>query len=459
MRQYCEAMSCTIALFTRDLRVHDNPMLGTACSADLPVHAMFVLDKQLLERDSIGPNRRAFLGECLADLDASLRARGSRLHVQSGSWVDEVMRTVTASDATELHLSADVSRFAQHRREALSEQLRAKGVALVLHDSVTAVAPGVIVPAGSNEYKVFTPYYRRWCATPRRAVLDAPASIRTTDSASTRTDPAGLHVTPADLAPHRLIGGETKARELVESWFDTGIATYAELHNDLAGDATSHLAPYLHFGCISALELVLRSESHPKGAEFARQLCWRDFFHQILAARPEVDRVDFRSRGDVWNEDPEAFRRWADGTTGYPLVDAAMRQLLREGFMHNRARMVVASFLTKDLYLDWRLGAAHFLRHLSDADVANNQLNWQWVAGTGSDTNPNRIFNPVLQSKRFDPSGAYIRRYVPELGSLTGEAIHWPGPLDREFAGYPPPMVDHGEAIAAYRLAVSSRAR
>jgi len=153
----------------------------------------------------------------------------------------------------------------------------------------------------------------------------------------------------------------------------------------------------------------------------------------------------------MWNSDSQAFEAWATGRTGYPLVDAAMRQLLVEGFMHNRARMVVASFLTKDLYIDWRLGAAHFLHHLLDADVANNQLNWQWTAGTGSDTNPNRIFNPVLQGRRFDPTGEYIRRYLPELAGLDGASIHWPSPLDRAIADYPLPIVDHHEAIAAYR--------
>ena len=186
-----------------------------------------------------------------------------------------------------------------------------------------------------------------------------------------------------------------------------------------------------------------------EGAEpFLRQLCWRDFYAQLLAARPETATQDFRSRGHRWRQDADGLAAWQEGRTGYPIVDAGMRQLAREGFMHNRARLLTASFLTKDLYIDWRHGAAHFASLLVDGDVANNTGNWQWVAGTGVDTRPNRVFNPTTQAKRFDPDGAYVRRYVPELAGVAGAGVHEPWKLGEQPSGYPDPIVDHREAVA-----------
>ena len=194
--------------------------------------------------------------------------------------------------------------------------------------------------------------------------------------------------------------------------------------------------------------MLFRSGAEP----FVRQLAWRDFYHQVLAARPDASWADFRHRGDHWVSDPAGLDAWREGRTGFPVVDAAMRQLLREGYMHNRARMVVASFLTKDLGIDWREGARHFLTWLTDGDVANNNLNWQWTAGTGTDTNPNRIFNPTVQGQRFDPDGVYVRRYVDELAAVPGGgAVHTLGPIERAAAGYPEPILDHHAAIAEYR--------
>jgi deoxyribodipyrimidine photo-lyase len=233
-----------------------------------------------------------------------------------------------------------------------------------------------------------------------------------------------------------------------------GLASYEERHDDLPADATSSLSPYLRFGCLSPLELLGEAGSRPGGAAYARQLCWRDFHHQVLAAFPELPRRDYRPRGDRWSRSRRAFDAWREGHTGYPIVDAAMRQLLAEGRMHNRARMIVASFLTKDLYLDWRWGASHFWDLLSDGEVANNAGNWQWVAGTGNDTRPNRVFNPLRQAHRFDPDGDYVRRYLPELEAIEGRAVHEPWRLparQRRQLDYPRPIVDHDEAAAAFR--------
>ena len=195
------------------------------------------------------------------------------------------------------------------------------------------------------------------------------------------------------------------------------------------------------------------------GTEFVRQLCWRDFFHQLLASRPELAREDLRDQGTPTGTADEAFTAWCEGRTGYPLVDAGMRQLRTEGFMHNRVRMVAASFLTKDLDIAWQLGARHFMDLLVDGDVASNQLNWQWVAGTGTDTNPHRVFNPTRQSERFDPDGTYIRRYVSELADAPTAVIHDPPESERQRFGYPQPLVDHRDAVAGYRQRRSSARR
>jgi deoxyribodipyrimidine photo-lyase len=213
------------------------------------------------------------------------------------------------------------------------------------------------------------------------------------------------------------------------------------VQNDL-GVETSMLSPYLHFGCISPLEVEHRAGEVAGAAPFVRQLAWRDFFHQLLAARPETAHEDMRPRGDRWSGGNEALEAWKHGETGCPIVDAGMRQLRREGYMHNRARLITASFLVHDLRVDWRAGARHFFDWLVDGDVANNVGNWQWVAGTGANPRPGRALNPLRQARRFDPDGTYVRRYVPELASIEGGAVHEPWKLREHATGYPTPIVD-----------------
>jgi deoxyribodipyrimidine photo-lyase len=324
-------------------------------------------------------------------------------------------------------------------------------VEVVRHPGVTVVPPGDIAPSGGGEFKVFTPYLRRWLAAPWRATLAAPRRVTVPEEVRGNGVDGGLAgMRSPDVVP----GGEAAGLERLRQWARRDLAAYPGRHDDLAGDATSRISAYLHFGCLSPNEVATRLRDRPGGAEFVRQLCWRDFYHQVLAARPEAAHEDYRARGAPWAQDDDALQAWCEGRTGYPLVDAGMRQLRREGFMHNRARLVVASFLTKDLSIDWRRGADHFMDLLVDGDVANNQLNWQWTAGTGTDTNPHRIFNPVVQSQRFDPEGAYIRRYVDELAGLDGD-VHVPDAEARRRVGYPDPLVDHREAIAAYRAALA----
>ena len=303
---------------------------------------------------------------------------------------------------------------------------------------------------------MFTPYHRSWTAAPWRPVLRAPRHVPVPGDLLPGELPTLADLVPGEPSPQVVPGGERAGLSRLRAWAAQELATYDEHHDDLAGDRTSRISPYLHLGCLSPLEVAVRLRDRPGGAAFVRQLCWRDFHHQVLAARPGTAHHDVRPRGDRWRHDDEDAEAWRQGRTGFPLVDAGMRQLRREGFVHNRARMVVASFLTKDLYLDWRLGAAHFMELLVDGDLANNQLNWQWNAGTGTDTNPHRIFNPTTQSRRFDPDGAYIRRHVAELADVPAPEIHDPAPLTRARVGYPPAIVDHADAVAAYRAALAA---
>jgi deoxyribodipyrimidine photo-lyase len=435
-----------IVLFTRDLRVHDHPALAAAVVAADRVVPLFVFDRAVLARFG-APNRVAFLLDALGDLDASLRKRGGALVVREGDVVEQVMRVAAESRAQAIFLSEDVSAYAQARELALRTACDSAGRALNVLPGVTVIPPGDLAPAGADCYRVFTPYWRRWQGAPRRTVVPAPRKL----ALPGRLARGKLPALAGAVSPELPRGGETEGRRRLTRWLARGLAGYGRLHDDLAADGTSRLGAYLHLGCISPLELVERASGRDGAEPFVRQLCWRDFYAQLLAARPEISHADFRARGHRWRHDPEALAAWKDGRTGYPIIDAGMRQLAREGFMHNRARLLTASFLTKDLSLDWRLGAAHFADLLVDGDVANNSGNWQWVAGTGVDTRPNRVFNPISQAKRFDPEGGYVRRYVPELADVGGAAVHEPWKLARRPKGYPAPIVDHGEAVARFR--------
>ncbi|MEU6236532.1 deoxyribodipyrimidine photo-lyase [Kitasatospora sp. NPDC047058] len=435
-------MTVSIALFTQDLRLHDNPVLHAARTAADQVVPLFVVDPAVEAAGFAAPNRLAFLADCLTDLDASLRRIGSRLTVRRGDTAEQTARVAAETGATTVHVAAGVTAFAHRREERLHAAL---GDRLHVHDaSVTVVPPGRITPAGRDHYAVFTPYHRAWQQTPHRTVLGAPRVLHTPDGIGSDTLVIGDPDSPA-LPP----GGETAARARWRRW---DVDAYADVHDDLAGDATSRLSPYLHFGCLSPTELVAGALRHDgEGAQaFVRQLAWRDFHHQVLAARPDAARRDYRARDDQWHRDEREAEAWRQGRTGYPIVDAGMRQLAHEGWMHNRARLLTASFLAKSLYLDWRIGADHFLSLLVDGDVANNQLNWQWVAGTGTDTRPNRVLNPLRQADRYDPDGDYVRRWVPELAHLPGPAVHRPWLLAPD---YPSPLVAPEDLSARMRHA------
>ncbi|MFE9698624.1 cryptochrome/photolyase family protein [Streptomyces sp. NPDC006270] len=451
-------MSVAVVLFTSDLRLHDNPVLHGALRDADEVVPLFVRDEGVHRAGFDAPNRLAFLADCLAGLDAGLRRRGGRLVVRRGEVAAEVGRVAEETGAAFVHVAAGVSRYAALREERIREALAGAGRELRVHDAVvTALAPGRVVPAGGKDhFAVFTPYFRRWEAGGVRGTLTAPRSVRVPDGVA--SDPLPDRDAVGNLSPGLARGGEEAGRGLMTSWLNGPMADYEDAHDDLAGDATSRLSPHLHFGTVSAAELVhrARKKGGPGGEAFVRQLAWRDFHHQVLAARPDASWADYRPRRDRWRSDEDETDAWRTGRTGYPMVDAAMRQLAHEGWMHNRGRMLAASFLTKTLYVDWRVGARHFLDLLVDGDLANNQLNWQWVAGTGTDTRPNRVLNPVVQGKRFDPRGDYVRRWVPELAELEGAAVHEPWKLkglDRAGLDYPEPVVDLAEARSRFERA------
>ncbi len=455
-------MTTSILVFTRDLRIRDNPALTAVCATG-PVVPLFVLDEAILRRQAGNSTRLEFLLASLRDLDASLRSLGGHLVIRQGQWANTVLDTAALAGAGQIHLADDVSAYAARRLARLRSLAASARLDVITHPGVTVAGPEALHPAAGGPYRVFTPYYRKWLLSPRRACDPLPARVVVPSDIDPGTVPC---LTPlAELADRtrqlgtgtgRLAvgappGGETAGLARLAAWSTEQLAGYDRARDDLAADATSRLSPYLHFGCVSPLAVATELSGQPGAEPYVRQLAWRDFFCQLLAARPDAAHSDFRDRGDQWHDDPDGLAAWQEGQTGYPVVDAAMRQLAREGFMHNRARMIVASFLTKDLYIDWRAGAAHFMANLADADVACNQLNWQWVAGTGTDRQPFRIFNPTLQGKRFDPAGTYITRYLPELDGLAPDQIHDPAPQIRKSRRYPAPIVDHQSAAAAWR--------
>jgi deoxyribodipyrimidine photo-lyase len=446
----------------RDLRVHDHPALQSALQSSDRLVAVFCLDDRLLHgRHASGP-RTQFMLECLADLDGSLRSRGARLVVRFGPPERELPALARAVEARSLHFTADAGPFARRRDARVVRAFSRDRLAVFatpgafVIDDVDAVRTSAGTP-----YAVFTPFHRAWLSQPRREPLGLPRS---------------LPALPDGLDPGRLpglselgleqevcdppLGGETRARALMRSFLKGPVKRYGERRNELAGDGASRLSPYLHFGCLSPRELEALLPAGPGAEEYRRQLCWRDFYAHVLAGFPSDARSEHqaRLRGSLsWSHARKRFAAWCEGRTGFPLVDAAMRQLRHEGWMPNRARLVAASFLTKDLWIDWRWGERWFMRLLVDGDEASNNGNWQWIASVGVDPQPasRRILNPTRQQKRFDPGGAYVRRYVPELAAVPDHylADPWrmPAALQREIGcvlgrDYPEPIVDHSAA-------------
>jgi deoxyribodipyrimidine photo-lyase len=454
-------LSVALVWFRRDLRLHDHPALRAALDSADTVVPVFCLDDGLLGgRHASGP-RTQFLLECLAELDLGLRDRGSRLLVRRGPPQRELPALVAELGAREVHLSADVGPFARRRQREVHRAL-GDTAALCVHPGLFAVdrLDAIRSQAGSP-YTVFTPFHRSWASQPRRDVLAAPRRLpppppQVAAGALPTLGDLGLKQECEDPAP----GGETAGRERLRRFLAGVVSGYHHGRDELSGDGVSRLSPYLHFGCVSPREVEHRLPAGEGAAAYRRQLCWRDFYGQVIAHHPANARSEFqhRYRGAIrWSRAEQRFEAWCEGRTGYPVVDAGMRQLRREGWMHNRARLLVGSFLTKDLGIDWRWGERWFMRLLLDGDEASNNGNWQWIASVGVDPQPvfRRIFNPTRQQERFDPGGEYVRRYVRELADVPDAYLAEPWNMPREVQerahcrigrDYPAPMVDHAKA-------------
>lgn len=440
----------TLLWFRRDLRLSDLPSLVEAGSAGDQVLGCFVLDPRLLK--SAGPRRLQFLGACLSELNNKLNGR---LLITEGLPEQRIPEISRAVGATSVHISADFSPFGSRRDVTVATAL--DGVRLEATGSPYLVSPGRVTKGDGSPYRVFTPYFARWREVGWRLPADSgPPTADWLDPAAVsceirRVDPPDPGVT-LDIEP-----GETAALRQWAEFVDGDLATYAEQRDRPDRAATSRMSAHLKFGTIHprtmAADLAFRD---PGQAAYLRELAFRDFYATVLHSWPESAWRNWNRNFDAMEIDTgdsaeQVFDAWKQGRTGYPIVDAGMRQLLHTGFMHNRVRMIVASFLVKDLHLPWQWGARWFLEQLVDGDIASNQHGWQWSAGSGTDAAPYfRVFNPTAQGEKFDPGGDYVKRWVPELADV--DDVHR---LDKgRPSRYPQPIVDHAaerrEALRRY---------
>lgn len=442
----------SIVWFRRDLRIGDNPAWNAATAAGDRIMPLFILDPALYR--TAGPHRGPQLVAHLTALDHELKQLGGRLHVAHGR-PKEILGGLT-QEGQAVFANRDYSPYAMRRDSAAT----ASGLDVRWHDGTYVIPPGSVTTAEGKPYQVFSAFHRRWQEAPWPGW---PEPSKTQEIASSAGD--GIPQAASAL----LDGGERAARDRLNDFLEL-VDEYPDLRNRPDLDSTSRLSADLKFGTLSPRRVIDEIGTGTAGRQaFVRQIAWREFYAQLIQAfphtvaralRPQYDRIS-------WRSDAEDLHAWEAGRTGYPIVDAGMRQLASEGWMHNRVRMITASFLVKDLLIDWRAGEKHFRRLLLDAEPAQNVGNWQWVAGTGADAAPYfRVFNPITQSTKFDPDGRYIRRYVPELADVPTKHIHapWKAPgLELAEAGvtlgstYPFPIVDHSEArqrtLAAYEAA------
>jgi deoxyribodipyrimidine photo-lyase len=434
--------STALHWFRRDLRLSDNPALVEAVATADEVVGAFCVDPALL--GPAGAPRVAFLLRCLRALD---EAMGGRLVVRVGDPVDVIPQLAVEVDAATVHLAEDFGPYGRRRDDAVAARLVEAGAEPVCTGSPYAVPPGSIVTGSGTPYKVFTPFSRAWRRHGWPDPVRRPPAI---DWRGARSD--AWPVEPDLVGVELPRAGEDAAAHRLDHFLRAKVGDYADARDRPGADATSRLSPDLRWGVLHPRQILARLGDDAGGEAFATELCWREFYADVLFHRPGSAResMDERVGGMPWDDGPDAderFEAWARGRTGFPIVDAGMRQLLSEGWMHNRVRMIVASFLVKDLHLPWQRGARWFMRHLVDGDLASNQHGWQWTAGTGTDASPFfRIFNPTTQGERFDPDGDYVRRYVPELRDVDSRWIHqpWRSP-DGTPDGYPEAMVDHRE--------------
>jgi len=456
----------TLFWFRRDLRLSDNPALTAAVAAGGgDVVATFIIDPSLLA--SVGPPRAAYLAATLDALNASLEGA---LVLRVGA--PEVALAELARDvgATQIFATADFAPRGRQRDTAVQAALAAGGITVHFLDSPYVVTPGTVVTKAGTPSKVFTPFRKYWELEPRPAPLPAPTAVtwRRVEGATTSAivthaatkRPAYFGDLPDTIPAFDPRVGEVGAQQLLDE-FLAAVPAYDEQRNIPGISGTSRLSPHLRFGTIHPRQILARTDGTSRGSEvFRSEIAWREFYADVLWHNPESTWQVLQPKMAALEVDTDEaaiarFQTWARGATGYPMVDAGMRQLLAEGWMHNRVRMITASFLVKHLHLDWRWGAQWFLWRLIDGDVASNQHGWQWTAGTGTDASPfHRVFNPTLQAERFDPDGAYVKRWIPALAAVPAPDCLQPGGGEGLLApaGYVAPMIDaHAERDEALR--------
>ena len=435
-------MTTALLWFRRDLRLSDNPALVDAVRSADEVVGVFCLDDRL--RSPSGPVRLAYLYRCLRALDASM---GGNLVIRVGDPTEVIPRLAVDTDAASVHLAADFGPYGSRRDDAVAEACTEAGIQFARSGSPYAVDPGSIWTKSGSHYKVFTPFSRAWREHGWDDPVPKPTRISWRDAGSDGV-PDDPDIGDVELPR----AGEDAASNRLDHFLRAKVDDYADARDLPGQDATSRLSADLKWGVLHPRQILARLDRRSPGQKtFETELCWREFYADVLHHVPESARESLNDRvgGMRWDQGAVADDRleaWREGRTGYPIVDAGMRQLLAEGWMHNRVRMIVASFLVKDLHLPWQHGARWFMQNLVDGDLASNQHGWQWTAGTGTDAAPYfRIFNPTTQGQRHDPDGDYVRRYVPELRGIEGGAVHEPWKLDGGPPhGYPAPIVDHG---------------
>ena len=426
----------SIIWFRRDLRISDHPALLAAISESSEIVPVFILDPKLIK--TLGSKRLAYLGQSLRALDESL---GNCLQVIAGDPLTVLKDLQKKYDAESVHISAEYEPYGATRDKNIEES----GIKLIRTGSPYAVAPGrVLKPSDGTPYRVYTPFYKGWCAHGWRKPADKPKEIPAVKPSNEAREfpdwkyPEGVTITKA---------GELAAFERFKYFQKNGLDSYDEARNFAGIDGTSKMSAHLTLGEIHPRTLLAPLGESKAHDVFRKEIAWREFYADILFNNPHTETEYYAPQFAKmrYDEPGEKFKAWCEGKTGYPFVDAAMRQLLQEGWMHNRTRMVVASFLVKDLHLEWQLGERFFREHLIDYDVASNAHGWQWTAGCGTDASPYyRVFNPIEQGKRFDEDGNYVRKYVPELAHLKGIEIQEPwNVLDGYLKDYPQQIVNH----------------